>query len=53
MSRITSLALTDVRCFAGTQRTGLPRVAVLVGDNGTGKSGLMGRREARWKRRAP
>ena len=42
MSRITSLALTDVRCFAGTQRTKLPRVAVLVGENSTGKSTFLG-----------
>ncbi len=42
MSRVTSLALTDVRCFAGTQRTGLPRVTVLVGENGTGKSTFLG-----------
>ena len=42
MSRITSLALTDVRCFAGTQRTALPRVAVLVGENSTGKSTFLG-----------
>lgn len=42
MSRITSLALTDVRCFAGTQRTGLPRVTVLVGENSTGKSTFLG-----------
>ena len=42
MSRITSLALTDVRCFAGTQRAGLPRVTVLVGENSTGKSTFLG-----------
>ena len=42
MSRITSLALTDVRCFAGTQRTGLPRVTVLVGENSAGKSTFLG-----------
>ena len=41
MSRITSLALTDVRCFAQTQRTGLPRITVLVGENSTGKSTLL------------
>ena len=42
MTRITSLALTDVRCFAGAQRTGLPRVTVLVGENSTGKSTFLG-----------
>ena len=42
MSRISSLALTDVRCFAGTERTGLPRVTVLVGENSTGKSTFLG-----------
>ena len=42
MSRITSLALTDVRCFAQTQRTGLPRITVLVGENSTGKSTFLG-----------
>lgn len=42
MSRITSLALSDVRCFAGMQRTGLPRVTVLVGENSTGKSTFLG-----------
>ena len=42
MSRITSLALTDVRCFAQTQRTELPRISVLVGENSTGKSTFLG-----------
>lgn len=42
MSRIASLALTDVRCFPGTQRTELPRVTVLVGENSTGKSTFLG-----------
>ena len=42
MSRITSLALTDVRCFAQTQRTELPRITVLVGENSTGKSTFLG-----------
>lgn len=42
MSRITSLALTDIRCFAQTQRTGLPRITVLVGENSTGKSTFLG-----------
>ena len=42
MSGITSLALTDVRCFAETQRTELPRITVLVGENSTGKSTFLG-----------
>ena len=42
MSAITSLALTDVRCFAGTQHGGLPRIAVLVGENSAGKSTFLG-----------
>ena len=42
MSRITSLALTDVRCFAQTQGAELPRITVLVGENSTGKSTLLG-----------
>ena len=42
MSRITSLALTDVRCFAQTQQTELPRITVLVGENSTGKSTFLG-----------
>ena len=42
MSRITSLALTDVRCFARTQRTELPRITLLVGENSTGKSTFLG-----------
>ncbi len=42
MSRITSLALTDIRCFAQTQRTELPRITVLVGENSTGKSTFLG-----------
>ncbi|WP_420636257.1 AAA family ATPase [Candidatus Palauibacter sp.] len=42
MSRITSLALTDVRCFAQTQRTELPRITVLVGENSSGKSTFLG-----------
>lgn len=42
MSRITSLALTDVRGFAKTQRTALPRITVLVGENSTGKSTFLG-----------
>ncbi len=42
MSAITSLALTDVRCFAGTQRAGLPRIALVVGENSAGKSTFLG-----------
>ena len=42
MSAITNLALTDVRCFDGTERVGLPRVAVLVGVNNAGKSTFLG-----------
>ena len=38
MSALTSLALTNVRCFQGTQRACLPRVALLVGDNSAGKT---------------
>ena len=42
MSAITSLALTDVRCFEGTQSVGLPRIAVVVGENSAGKSTFLG-----------
>ena len=42
MSAITSLALTDVRCFEGTQRVELPRIAVVVGENSAGKSTFLG-----------
>ena len=42
MSAITSLALTNVRCFEGTQRVGLPRIAVVVGENSAGKSTFLG-----------
>ena len=38
MSALTSLALTNVRCFQGTQQARLPRVAFLVGDNSAGKT---------------
>ena len=38
MSALTSLALTNVRCFQGTQQARLPRVALLVGDNSAGKT---------------
>ena len=42
MSAITSLALTNVRCFEGAQRVGLPRIAVVVGENSAGKSTFLG-----------
>ena len=42
MSALTSLALTDVRCFAGTQQGSLPRITVLVGENSAGKSTFLG-----------
>ncbi len=42
MSALTSLSLTDVRCFAGTQQAQLPRVTVLVGENSAGKSTFLG-----------
>lgn len=38
MSALTSLALTNVRCFQGTEQARLPRVALLVGDNSAGKT---------------
>lgn len=41
MSALTSLALTDVRCFQGTQEARLPRVALLVGDNSAGKTAFL------------
>lgn len=42
MSALTSLSLTDVRCFAGTQKAELPRITVLVGENSAGKSTFLG-----------
>ncbi len=42
MSALTSLALTDVRCFKGTQEALLPRITVLVGENSAGKSTFLG-----------
>ena len=42
VSRITSLALTDVRCFAQTQEAEFPRITVLMGENSTGKSTFLG-----------
>ena len=42
MSALTSLSLTNVRCFEGTQQAQLPRIAVLVGDNSAGKSTFLG-----------
>ena len=42
MSALTSLSLTNVRCFEGTQQARLPRITVLVGDNSAGKSTFLG-----------
>ena len=43
MSAITSLKLRDVRCFAGEQTATFGRkVTVIVGENSTGKSTLLG-----------
>ncbi len=42
MSALTSLALTNVRCFQRTQKARLPRIAVLVGENSAGKSTFLG-----------
>ncbi len=42
MSALTSLSLTNVRCFEGTQHARLPRITVLVGDNSAGKSTFLG-----------
>ena len=38
MNAITEVALEEIRCFAGKQTVSLPRIAVLVGENNTGKS---------------
>lgn len=42
MSAITSLTLSDVRCFDGAQIGKTPRITVLVGENSTGKSTFLG-----------
>ncbi len=42
MSALTSLALTNVRCFEGRQEARLPRITVLVGENSAGKSTFLG-----------
>ena len=42
MSAITSLTLSNVRCFDGTQMGKTPRITVLVGENSTGKSTFLG-----------
>ena len=41
-TRITSLLLKDVRCFAGAQRAELSKATLLVGENSTGKSTFLG-----------
>ena len=41
-TRITSLSLKDVRCFAGAQRAELSKATLLVGENSTGKSTFLG-----------
>ena len=38
MNAVTEVALEKIRCFAGKQTVSLPRIAVLVGENSTGKS---------------
>ena len=42
MARITELWIRDVRCFAGDQCARLGRITLLVGENSTGKSTLLG-----------
>ena len=38
MNTITEIALENIRCFAAKQTVSLPRIAILVGENSTGKS---------------
>lgn len=38
MNAVTEVALENIRCFAKKQAVSLPRIAVLVGENSTGKS---------------
>ena len=38
MNAVTEVALEKIRCFAEKQAVSLPRIAVLVGENSTGKS---------------
>ena len=42
MSRPTSFLLSDVRCFGGDQWATLKPITLLVGENSTGKSTLLG-----------
>lgn len=42
MARITELNLRDIRCFDGEQTAELSRITLLVGENSTGKSTLLG-----------
>lgn len=42
MSQITSLFVRDLRCFAGEQGGPTPRITLLVGKNGAGKSTFLG-----------
>ena len=42
MARITEFNLRDVRCFEGAQSARLARITCLVGENGTGKSSVLG-----------
>lgn len=39
---ITSLSLTNVRCFAGVERAKLAKITLLVGENSAGKSTFLG-----------
>lgn len=38
MNAVTEVALEEIRCFAKKQTVLLPRIAILVGENSTGKS---------------
>lgn len=38
MTAISHISINDIRCFAGQNTVSLPRIAVLVGENNTGKT---------------
>ena len=42
MSRITDIQLENVRCFEGVQSARIGRITLLVGENSSGKSTLLG-----------
>lgn len=42
MNHPTSLTLDDVRCFSGARTGRIGRITLLIGENGTGKSTLLG-----------